>query len=79
MIKGDSEMNYSIQKKEAFRILGVSQPLDKEIEKNFEQVPKFWMETSMNGTLPRLAAKMDSMPMSVLGVSACNCDEEWKY
>ena len=79
IIKGDSEMNYTIQKKEAFRILGVSQALDKEIEKNFEQVPKFWMETSRNGTLPRLAAKMDSMPMGILGVSACNEVEEWRY
>lgn len=79
MIKGDSEMNYSIQKKEEFRILGVSQTLDKEIEKNFEQVPKFWGESSMNGTLASLATKMDSMPMGLLGVSACNGADEWKY
>lgn len=34
-VKGVEEMNYRIEKKEAFRIVGVSQPLHKEIEKNF--------------------------------------------
>ncbi len=33
-------MNYRIEKKEAFRIVGVSQPLHNELEKNFEIVPK---------------------------------------
>lgn len=35
-IKGVEEMNYRIEQKEAFRIVGVSQPLYSEIEKNFE-------------------------------------------
>lgn len=34
-VKGVEEMNYRIEKKEAFRIVGVSRPLYKEIEKNF--------------------------------------------
>ena len=32
---GATEMNYRIETKEAFRIIGVSAPLDKEIENNF--------------------------------------------
>ena len=31
-VKGATEMNYRIETKEAFRIIGVSAPLDKEIE-----------------------------------------------
>ena len=34
-VKGVEEMNYRIETKEAFRIVGVSVPLDKDIEKNF--------------------------------------------
>ena len=34
-VKGAIEMNYRIETKEAFRIIGVSAPLDKQIENNF--------------------------------------------
>ena len=36
-IKGDSEMNYRIEKKEAFRTIGISEPLAKEIEKTLKE------------------------------------------
>lgn len=78
-IKGDSEMNYRIEKKEAFRIVGVSEPLETEIEKNFEIVPKMWGVAAMNGTIPRLAAMMEGRPLGLLGVSSCNESENWRY
>lgn len=78
-IKGDSELNYRIEKKEAFRIIGISEPLEKEIEKNFETVPKMWNAASMNGTIPRLASMMDANPKGLLGVSACNELNDWRY
>lgn len=78
-IKGDSEMNYRIEKKEPFRIVGVSEPLEAEIERNFEIVPKMWETAAMNGTIPRLAAIMEGMPMGLLGVSSCNELDNWRY
>jgi len=78
-VKGVEEMNYRIEKKDAFRIIGVSQPLDKEIEKNFAVVPQMWQEAALNGTIQRLAGMMDTAPMGLLGVSACNDVEQWKY
>lgn len=72
-------MNYRIETKEAFRIVGISAPLDQEIEKNFMVVPKMWQEASANGIIGKLAAMMDAPPMGLLGVSACNDKEEWKY
>lgn len=78
-IKGDSEMNYRIEKKEAFRIVGVSAPLEAEIEKNFEIVPKMWGVAAANGTIQRLAAMMEGMPLGLLGVSACNEADSWRY
>lgn len=78
-VKGVEEMNYRIEKKDAFRIIGVSQPLEKEVENNFAVVPKMWQEASLNGTVQRLAGLMDSEPMGLLGVSACNDAEQWKY
>jgi AraC family transcriptional regulator len=78
-IKGDSEMNYRIEKKEAFRIVGVSEPLETEIEKNFEIVPQMWGTAAMNGTISRLAAMMEGMPMGLLGISSCNELDNWRY
>ena len=78
-IKGDSEMNYRIEKKEAFRIVGVSEPLEAEIEKNFEIVPQMWGAAAMNGTIPRLAAMMEGIPKGLLGVSSCNESDNWRY
>ena len=72
-------MNYRIETKEAFRIIGVSAPLDKEIENNFAVVPKMWQEAVENGTIKKLAAMMNTPPMGLLGVSACNDCEQWKY
>ena len=78
-VKGAAEMQYRIETKEAFRILGISAPLEQEIDRNFAVVPRLWQEASENGTIQRLAAMMDAPPMGLLGVSACNDEEQWKY
>lgn len=78
-VKGVEEMNYRVEKKDAFRIIGVSAPLHKEIEKNFEIVPQMWQHVAENGTLERLMPLMNQQPMGVLGVSACGNEDEWKY
>jgi len=78
-VKGVEEMNYRIEKKGEFRIVGVSQPLHREIEKNFEVVPQMWQKAGMDGTIPKLAGMMDGEPMGLLGVSVCNDEEVWRY
>lgn len=78
-VKGVEELNYRIEEKEGFRIVGISQPLHKEIEKNFTIVPQMWQKAVMDGTIQKLAAIMNNHPMGLLGVSSCNNEEEWKY
>lgn len=78
-VKGVEEMNYRIETKENFRIVGVSVPLDKDIEKNFAVIPSKWQEISMNGTLQRLLGMMDAPIKGVLGISTCNDTEPWRY
>ena len=41
-IKGEVEMNYRIEKKEAFRIMGAKKHFDLNVEENFVQIPQFW-------------------------------------
>lgn len=78
-VKGVEEMNYRIEERQAFRIVGISEPLHKEIEKNFTIVPNMWQKAAMDGTVQKLASIMDSQPMGLLGVSVCGDDENWKY
>lgn len=78
-VKGVEEMNYRIEKKEAFRIVGISYPLQKELEENFSIVPQMWGRAAADGTIERLAAMMNGQPMGLLGVSTCNDKEDWKY
>ena len=79
-IKGAEEMEYRIETKRAFRIVGVSVPLDKDIEKNFAVIPQKWQEISMDGTLQKLIGMMDTLDTpGVLGVSTCNDAEPWRY
>ena len=79
IVKGVEEMNYRIETKDVFRIVGVSVPLEKDIEKNFAVIPRKWQETALNGTLQKLTGLMDTQPMGVLGVSTCNDTEPWRY
>lgn len=79
IVKGATEMDYRIETKGEFRIVGVSHPLYKELEKNFEIVPKMWGDAASNGTLEKLVGMMNSEPMGVLGVNVCPPDKEWKY
>ena len=78
-VKGAEEMNYRIETKEAFRIVGVSAPLQEEIENNFMVVPQMWQNAVSDGTIEKLAGMMDTPPMGLLGVSVCNNEEQWKY
>lgn len=77
-VTGGQELQYRIERREAFRIVGLAAPLEQEIEKNFQTVPRLWERVSGENVLPRLLPMMDGEPKGLLGVSAC-CGEEWTY
>lgn len=70
-IRGEAEMNYRIEKKGAFRIVGAKLkcPWTPEKQEGFTEVPKFWAEHGQKGTIPALCRLIDQEPMGVLGVS----------
>lgn len=78
-IKGAEEMQYRIEKKDPIRIIGVSVPLSRSVEENFQTVPPAWGRAHEDGTIGKLISKMNAEPMGVLGVSRCNDREEWRY
>ena len=85
IVKGVEEMNFRIEKKDAFRIVGVSAPLEKELEKNFEIVPKMWEKVMTDGTIIQINQLLDTDWKCILGVSVCDdCRrtenyENWRY
>lgn len=73
-IKGASVMNYKIEKKEAFRIVGPKLSTTMENSVCFEDIPKFWNETAMSGKIAQLGSMIDQAPFGMLGVSACDSE-----
>lgn len=79
-IKGAVQMDYRIEKKEAFRIVGITTPLEQDIAKNFATVPGLWSKAASDGTIPKLCELMNGEPKGILGISDCNGDvKQWRY
>lgn len=80
-IRGEAEMNYRIEQKEAFRIVGVkiTSPWTPEKREGFKAVPEFWMEHGKKGTIPELCRLMNGQPMGVLGISVGDWQNEGSF
>lgn len=78
-IRGDAQMNYKIESREAFRIVGPKRHYPMNVEDNFAQVPLFWQETAQAGTIPVLCGLMDRQPYGILGVSTCMNGSDFDY
>ncbi len=72
-------MNYRIEKKEAFRIVGVKKRYELNIEENFSEVPMFWQKTSENGIIPEICSLICKEPFGLLGVSSCMNGKNFDY
>lgn len=78
-VKGEAEMNYRIEKKDAFKIAGISQHYSMNVEENFSQIPLFWRKTAQSGIIPELCTLMDAEPKGVLGVCTCMNGKDFDY
>lgn len=78
-IKGDMEMNYRIEKKDAFKIVGVKEHYTINIEENFANVPLFWQKTAQSGIIPTICSCLDREPNGLLGVSTCMNGKDFDY
>lgn len=78
-IKGEAEMNYRIENKDAFRIVGVKAHYEMNVEENFMQIPQFWQQTVQNGSFGKLFLLMNKQPAGILGVSTCMNGRDFDY
>jgi len=72
-------MKYKIEKKEAFKIVGVSEHYTINIEENFANVPLFWQKTAQSGIIPMICSFMDQEPYGIMGVSSCMNGKDFDY
>ena len=75
---GGLPLKFRVEEKAAFRVLGVSCPLNKELDQNFEVIPTVWDTALADGTLTKLSALQESRPQGLLGISVHHT-EDWKY
>ena len=78
-IKGDTEMIYRIEHKEAFRIVGTKRHYCMDVEQSMEQVPLFWGEAAANGTIQQLCTLPANNPCGILGVCTCMNGRDFDY
>lgn len=76
-VQGVEKMEYRIEKRDAFRIVGISAPLSQDMEENFRNVPQLWGRAAADGVIPRLAVLMDGEPKGLLGV--CGGKDNSRY
>lgn len=70
-IKGATVMNYKLEEKEAFRIVGPKLSTTMENEACYKDIPAFWNEVAAGGKIEQLGAMIDQPPFGMMGVSAC--------
>jgi len=78
-IKGEAEMDYRIERKDAFRIVGVREHYNMCAEEAFANVPLFWQRTAQSGQIPKLLGLMDPSVPGILGVSTCMNGKDFDY
>ena len=77
-IQGLDELSFRIEKKDSFKILGISSLLSKELLENFVQIPKQWDKALNDGTLNQLYRLNNQTPLGLLGVNI-HQHEDWRY
>ena len=77
-VKGEAAMNYKIEKKDTFNIVGVKTALEMNIEDSFAKVPIFWQENAHR--IPEICTLMNGKaPLGILGVSTSMNGKDCDY
>ncbi len=78
-IKGEAKMDYRIEKKDEFRVVGVRAHFEMNVEMNFAEVPKLWSRTVESGMFQKIIELSNQEPCGVLGVCTCMNGKDFDY
>lgn len=78
-IKGEIEMNYKIETKETFRIVGVKTHFTGGIEESFQTAPSIWQKAHTEGSISKLCSMMDTDLKGIMGICTAAPQQEFDY
>lgn len=78
-VKGDRELNYRIERKDSFRVVGVRRNFAMCMDNAVKEVPEFWQTTIESGMIPRILGLIEGEPFGLLGLSTCMDGEDFDY
>ncbi len=78
-VKGASEMQYRIEDKKGFRIVGIKKEIETDIEKNFVIVPEFWKEFMRADLFSHICNLSNQSPYGILGITVYQDQNNYHY
>lgn len=78
-VKGEVAMNYRIEEKEGFRLVGVKEAITTANGENFIKVPKVWERLWNEGVYEEITALANGSPRGVMGVCTNFRQGEFDY
>ena len=80
VVKGVESLEFRVEKKEAFRVVGISVLLDGDIKNMTGPIEKIWQIAEANGTIKKLKGLMEGEPAGMLEVMLPDEEiREWRY
>ncbi len=74
-IRGDVSMNFKIEKKPAFTVVGFKENVSTVNGENNKRIPQIWCEVNQNGMSEQICKLMTAEPMGMLGVCGSFSEE----
>lgn len=79
-IKGEAAMNYKIESKEAFRVVGYSTKEKMSMDEGLKEIPKFWQGVREQGGIGKLCGLMAGKePTGIFGVCISEEGNSFRY
>lgn len=78
-IRGGIAMNYKIEEKDAFRLVGIKENVSTVDEYNFKRIPQIWEEVNHNGKCSEISKLADGSINGVMGVCADFNKDNFNY
>ncbi len=78
-ITGNRNFTYSIEEKEAIRIVGIKEQYTVDIEDNFSKVPIQWFKATVTGKIKKILSLNTKEEKSLLGVSVFDDEGKFNY
>ena len=57
-VKGEEKMEYRIERKSGFSVIGVSREVTKKDDENFRIIPQFWQQVEDDGTMAEITPRI---------------------